>query len=172
MAGSLVSNSWIAWQHYQFSYYLLLLYLSVKNCFPGEVSDKANTHKYVCKCMQDPRNATLAQKSTAQKIQGRCWKLNIVMSVCHSIWANKSHLWAGLCVGAAQLWSSAFFSNPGGGADSRTSRQHFVQMGGTALRITTLEVGLLLQRCALSGNLHADVYVIVFTGSYLLAASC
>lgn len=171
MAGSLVSNSWITWQHYQFSHYLLLLHLSVKNCFPGEVSDKANTHKCMCKCMQDTRNTTLTQKSTVQKIQVRCWKLNIVTSVCHSIWANKPHLWAGLCsIAAAQLCSSSSFSNPGGGSLSRTSRQHFVRTGGTASHVTTLEVRLLLLSCGLSGSLRADCMSWCSLGSYLLAA--
>lgn len=172
MPGSLVSHSWIAWQHDQFSYYLLLLHLSVKNCFPGEVSDKANPHKHMCKCMQDPGNTTVTQKSTVQKIQVRCWKLIIVMSVSHSTWANKPHLWAGLrSVGAAQLWSSASLCNPGGGSLSRTFRQHFVWTGGTATCATTLEVGLLLWRCQLSVNYVQMCMSWCSLGSYLLAAS-
>jgi len=96
--------------------------------------------------MQDPRNMAFTQESTVQKMQVRCWKLNTVTSVCHSTWANKPHLWAGLCsIGAAQLWSSASFSNPGGGSLSRTSRRRFVWTGGTAPLVTTLEVRLLLQ---------------------------
>lgn len=46
----------------------------------------------------------------------------------------------------------------------------FVQTGGTAPHVTMLEVGLLLQRCRLSGDLHADVCVMVFPG--FLYPSC
>lgn len=121
--------------------------------------------------MQDPGNATFTQKSTVQKIRVRYWKLNIVMLVYRSTWANKSYLWAGFCgIGAAHLGTPVSFCSPGGGSLSWTSRQHFVQMGGTAPRVTTLEVRLLLQRGGLSGNLHADVYAVVFT--VFISSSC